>query len=183
MSSPAQQTVLEPTLPGLAELVPAPSPDDRPTADTTWLLDVFVPGRPAPQGSKHARPIYRGTGDQRVFTGKVATVESSKNGVQTWRADVRQAAETAWAGRAPLDAALVGYFEFVMPRPASTPKRSTPHATKRPDASKLLRSTEDALTSAGVYRDDSLLVDTRIVKRLAEIGEASGARIRIGVLA
>lgn len=158
-------------------------------------LDLFVPGRPAPQGSKHARPIYRGSGPDRQFTGRVAQVESSKSGVATWRADVRDAVTEAWRcpgcdtcrgplagaphGRAPLEVAVALLVEFVMPRPASTPKTRTPYATKRPDVSKLLRSTEDAITTAGVWRDDSLAVEVRVSKRLAEIGEASGARIVI----
>lgn len=167
--------------PDAGGLFPLPAPAALPVVepDAAALLDVFVPGRPAPQGSKHARPIYRGSGPERVFTGRVAQVESSKSGVQTWRADVRAAAETAWAGRAPLDEAIVARFEFVMPRPASTPKRSTPPATKRPDIEKLARSTADALTSAGVYRDDSLIVRMELTKRLAEIGETPGCRIRV----
>lgn len=161
---------------------PRPAPPRIVPSDAAWLLDVFVPGRPAPQGSKHARPIFAGSDEQRRFTGRVAQVESSKSGVQTWRADVRQVAERAWEGRDPLDCAIVAEFEFVMPRPASAPKSRTPRATKRPDLSKLVRSTEDALTSAGVYRDDSLIVDMHPTKRLAELGERSGCRIRIGVL-
>ncbi|HEY0641256.1 MAG TPA: RusA family crossover junction endodeoxyribonuclease [Pseudonocardiaceae bacterium] len=142
-------------------------------------LDIFVTGKPAPQGSKRARPIYRGRGENRVFTGKVAQVESSKQGVDQWRADVRAEAQTAWAGRPPLDGAILAHFDFVRPRPLSTPKRRTPHATTRPDVSKLARSTEDALTSAGVYRDDSLIVDLRVTKRIAELDERTGCRIRI----
>lgn len=160
-------------------LFDVPTTEQPAPPETGWLLDVWVPGRPAPQGSKHARPIYAGSGPDRRFTGRVAQVESSKQGVQTWRADVRAAAEQAWADRPPLDCALAVDIEFVMPRPTSTPKLSTPPAVKRPDLGKLARSTEDALTSAGVYRDDSLIVDEHLRKRLAEIGETPGARIRV----
>lgn len=164
-------------------MLPLAMPDrDQPAGEPGWLLDIFIPGKPAPQGSKHARPIYRGRGEDRVFTGKVAQVESSKVGVREWRADVRAAAEAAWAGRAPIDGPVVARMEFVLPRPRSTPKRRTPPAVKRPDCSKLARSTEDALTSAGVYRDDALIVDLHVSKRLAELDEPPGARIRIGVL-
>lgn len=152
------------------------------TTETEWALDVFVAGRPAPQGSKHARPIYRGRGEAKVFTGKVAQVESSKSGVNEWRADVRQVAGDAWGERAPLDCALILDLEFVRPRPAGLPKtKPTPPHTKRPDSSKLTRSTEDALTSAGVYADDARIVDLRARKRYAEIGESPGCRIRIAV--
>jgi crossover junction endodeoxyribonuclease RusA len=132
-----------------------------------WVLDVFVPGRPAPQGSKR----YLGAG---------RAIEMSKY-VGAWRDDVRTACVRLWEGRAPLDGPLVLEVEFVRARPLSAPKRSTPSATGAPDLSKLVRSTEDAITSAGVWRDDSRVVATLSWKRLAEIDETPGARIRIGV--
>lgn len=145
-----------------------------------WLLDVFVAGRPAPQGSKHARPIFKGRGAAKVFTGKVVNVESSKSGVDAWRGDVRTACLTAWAGQAPLDGPLVLEVEFIRKRPAGAPKSYTPDANTQPDLSKLVRSTEDAITSAGVWADDGRVVRTVSSKRCAEIGEVPGAHIRIG---
>lgn len=150
-----------------------------PETDTGWLLDVFVAGRPAPQGSKHARPIFKGRGPGKVFTGKVAQVESSKSGVDEWRADVRAACLEVWAGRAPLDGPLELEVEFVRKRPVGAPKRRTPPASTAPDLSKLVRSTEDAITSAGVWVDDARVVRTVSSKRVAEIGETPGARIRV----
>lgn len=147
---------------------------------TAWLLDVFVPGRPAPQGSKHARPIFRGRGDAKEFTGKVAQVESSKSGVREWRADVRSAVLDAW-DQPPIDGPVVIELAFVLPRPKSLPKtKPTPRATKRPDWDKLSRATCDALTSAGVYHDDAQTDDAHVTKRIAELGETTGCRIRIG---
>lgn len=142
-------------------------------------LDLFVPGRPAPQGSKMARPIYKGRGSDRVFTGKVAQVESSKSGVEQWRADVRAACMQVWGNRAPLDEPLLLQVEFVRKRPVSAPKRSTPPATTTPDLSKLIRSTEDAITSAGVWADDARVVRIEASKRVAEIDEQPGAHIRV----
>ena len=98
-----------------------------------------------------------------------------------WRADVRAACLLAWDGRPPLDGPLLLEVEFVRARPVSAPKRSTPSATSAPDKSKLVRSTEDAITSAGVWRDDARVVATLAWKRVAEIGETPGAYIRIGV--
>lgn len=141
-------------------------------------FSAWVAGRPAPQGSKHARPIYRGKGTARVFTGKVVAVESSKDKVDLWRQDVRLVAERLWR-RAPLPGPVSLRIEFVMPRPASAPKRSTPPHIKRPDLSKLLRSTEDALTSAGVWTDDSVVTVAVISKRYAELDEAPGAWVDV----
>lgn len=146
---------------------------------TGWLLDVFVPGRPAPQGSKNGIPIYRGKGTDRQFTGKVAMIESSKTKVDQWRADVRATCLETWAGQPPLDGPLELNVEFIRKRPVSAPKRRTPAATTAPDLSKLVRSTEDAVTSAGVWVDDARVVRTLSSKRVAEIGETPGARIRI----
>jgi len=114
-------------------------------------MRFFVPGIPAPQGSK--RHVGRGI-----------LIESSKR-VKPWREDVRQGALDAadqqqWT--AP-DAVAIG-LTFWMPRPKSHPKtRRTIHSS-RPDADKLVRSTFDALTSAGVIRDDSTVVKVSAVK-------------------
>jgi len=129
------------------------------------LLDVFVSGRPAPQGSKR-------------HVGNGIMVESSK-ALPAWREAVRWSTAQAWNRQPPIDGPVHLTLEFVLPRPLSTPKRRTPPATKKPDASKLLRAVEDALTDAGVWRDDSLVVDLRVTKRIAEVDEAPGCRITI----
>lgn len=125
-------------------------------------LIVYVPGIAAPQGSK------RHVGGGRM-------IESSK-AVKPWRESVRWAILGQWRGPQMLGAVSVD-LEFVMPRPASTPKRSTPPAIKRPDIDKLTRACLDAIGSAGVYADDSQVTTVRATKRLAEIGEAPGCRI------
>lgn len=134
--------------------------------DVQWILDTRVPGRPAPQGSKK-------------YYGPKRVVEMSKY-VGAWRDDVRAGCMRVWGARPPIDAPVVLEVEFVMPRPKTAPKRSTPSATGAPDLSKLVRSTEDAITSAGVWRDDSRVVATLAWMRIAEIDEAPGAWIRIG---
>lgn len=147
-----------------------------------WHLELFVPGRPAPQGSKNGIPIYRGKGPGKVFTGRVAQVESSKAKVDEWRGDVRAACLDVWAGRAPLDGPIELEVEFIRKRPACAPKSYTPDASTAPDLSKIVRSTEDAITSAGVWADDGRVVRTTSSKRCAEIGETPGAWIRIRLL-
>lgn len=134
------------------------------------MLSFFVPGRPAPQGSKR----YLG-----IKGGKGITVESSK-AVAPWRADVRAGAEKAMAsGQSGFAAAepVIVHLLFVMPRPASTPKRRTPAAVKRPDVDKLARAVLDAISSAGAWIDDSQVVDLRAAKRIAELDEVSGCMI------
>jgi crossover junction endodeoxyribonuclease RusA len=136
-------------------------------------ISVWVAGVPAPQGSKRALGAGRPGG-------KIRLVESSKR-VAPWRTDVREA---FMAGGEPCrffpGTALVVKIVFVMPRPKATPKtRATPPAVKKPDLDKLERAVLDALTSAGVYADDSQVVALYGYKRLAELGEPTGAMIHI----
>lgn len=137
-----------------------------------WALDVFVPGKPAAQGSKR-------------HVGNGILVEQSK-AVAPWRTSVAwhasQAMHAAQDMPAPLTGALVVELEFVMPRPTSAPKRSTPHAVKRPDIDKMQRAIFDALTGI-CWLDDSQVIGVSASKRLGEPGEGPGCAIRVGELA
>jgi crossover junction endodeoxyribonuclease RusA len=128
------------------------------------IIKLFVPGKPAPQGSK--RHVGRGI-----------MVESSRE-VGPWRERVALAAHDAMrtAGLAPFTGAIVLTLSFILPRPKSTPKRTTPPAVRRPDCDKLARAVGDALTHT-VYLDDSQIVELHLTKRLAEIGETTGVDI------
>ncbi|WP_054812130.1 RusA family crossover junction endodeoxyribonuclease [Nocardia arizonensis] len=127
---------------------------------------LFVPGLPAPQGSKD----YKGKNAR----GKAILVESA-TGVHDWRARIAWTAhERGWRPtRDPFAASL----EFVLHRPQRTPV-ATPAAVKRPDADKLARAVLDALTGVA-WVDDSQVVDLRSRKRLAEPGEATGVHITL----
>lgn len=129
-------------------------------------LSVFIPGNPAPQGSK--RHVGRGV-----------MVESSK-AVKPWRSDIRSAClDGDGQPLAYFDGPVTVRLDFVMRRPSSTPKKRTPPAIKKPDIDKLARAVLDAIGSAGCWRDDSQVVRLSLTKRLAEIGETAGCRLRI----
>ena len=128
-----------------------------------YALDVFVPGRPAPQGSKR-------------HVGNGVMVESSK-AVAPWRTTVAWQVSQVWRS-APLAGPVAVELEFVMPRPTSTPKRRTPPAIKKPDIDKLSRAVLDALSKI-VWVDDSVITDMHPTKRLAELDEQPGCRIRV----
>jgi Holliday junction resolvase RusA-like endonuclease len=101
-----------------------------------------VRGIPAPQGSKRAF----------VVNGRAVLTESSAK-VKPWRQDVRAAAIDAMNGRAPFTVPVEVRVTFILPRPKSAPRsRFAPDVT--PDLDKLVRSSLDALTSAGVFDDD-----------------------------
>lgn len=129
-------------------------------------LELFVAGRPAPQGSK------RHIGGGRL-------VESS-TALAPWRTTVAWHAAQVWRA-APLDGPLQVRAEFVLPRPKSLPKRlPTPPHTKKPDVDKLIRAVMDALTGV-VWRDDSQVIDLHPTKRYAELDEQPGVHLRVTV--
>jgi Holliday junction resolvase RusA-like endonuclease len=115
-------------------------------------LTFRVYGTPGPQGSKR-------------HVGKGVMIESSAK-VKPWREAVKYAAlQQNTAGRIgsvdvhypPLDGPLLVEFCFTLARPKSAPK-SRVYPDRMPDLSKLIRSTEDALTDAGVWADDARIV-------------------------
>lgn len=136
------------------------------TVETEWLLDVFVPGRPAAQGSKRA-------------LGPGRMVEMSKY-VGPWRERVAYQMLQARTSVVERTVPVVLSLEFVMPRPTSAPKKSTPAAIRQPDLDKCIRAVGDALTGV-IYVDDAQVTQIVASKRLAELDEVSGCRIRVGV--
>jgi Holliday junction resolvase RusA-like endonuclease len=198
-------TLFSPETPGVG----APArPGTRPPTEEEAMggrpaIVITVYGTPAPQGSKHGRPVYKGRGDARAFTGKVAQVESSKK-VKPWREAVKQAAldlvmvagDTGrLAAGFPLDGALLVEFAFTFARPkghyrtggnAHLLRDSAPaYPTVYPDLSKLIRSTEDACTDAGVWADDARIVRYRDPRKVyagsadPDALHAPGAVIRV----
>lgn len=73
-------------------------------------------------------------------------------------------------GHLPFDGPLEVVVTFTLAKPR-TVKREMPHV--RPDVDKLLRSTLDALGSAGVYGDDSQVVHSDALKVYGIIPGAS----------
>lgn len=149
-------------------------------------IRLVVAGTPAPQGSK------------RAFTGKdgkARVIESSHERVKSWRQAVIDEArsELDMAGWEPYTGPLTLEVQFYMRRPAShygTGKnrdRLKPSAPRRPagtpDLSKLVRSTEDALTDAGIWKDDALVVAIHAVKLYADDIDHPGAIISVIELA
>ncbi|WP_308065641.1 RusA family crossover junction endodeoxyribonuclease [Streptomyces scabiei] len=133
-----------------------PAPDEP-----AFSLTVY--GIPGPQGSKTVK------GKRRTTTGKLVPnlVESSKK-VKPWRDAVEDAAKVRillQRGRfVKLDGPLEAAMFFTLPAPQKMPKDRVA-ATVYPDLSKLLRSTEDALTKAGVWADDARVIGYRALRK------------------
>ena len=138
-------------------------------------MRIVVYGTPAPQGSK--RPV------RNQHTGKIATIENSPK-LAPWRQDVKHAADAVLEtlGRPqPFQGAVIVRMVFTFMRPASVRRSKRPWPSVAPDILKLGRAVEDALTAAGVWRDDCLVVE---YGRLAKVyaGEDSEALDRPGVV-
>jgi len=138
------------------------------------LLNVFVPGNPTTAGSVKAFVNPK-------QPGRAIVVKDNGKNQAKWRADVQNVVREAWGlmdERPPVDAVCSIHLEFVMPRPLSMPKsRTKPHGA-RPDADKLIRAVQDALTHV-VWTDDARADKGSWYKRYAEVGETAGCRIRI----
>lgn len=117
-------------------------------------VGFWVVGMPAPQGSKKAVG--------RAASGRTILVESSAK-VKPWRQDVVAAAVAARTAACPLDGPLALVVTFFLPRPASAPKRRL-WPDRKPDLDKLLRSTMDAIGTAGLWVDDARVVRVEATK-------------------
>lgn len=115
------------------------------------MLTITVIGCPAPQGSKKFVGVSK-------RTGRGIMVESSKR-VKPWRESVKYAALEAVANGQGITGPVSLDITFTLPKPKSAPERSRTWPDKKPDLSKLIRSTEDSLTEAGVFEDDARIVE------------------------
>ena len=138
-------------------------------------IKFFVPGIPAPGGSKNTFINKK--------TGKVCVVDACKRN-PAWRNRVAHFALPHKPDK-PLTCAIELNVDFLMPRPkchyrtgknAGKLKDTAPrYCIKRPDTTKLLRALEDALTGI-IWKDDEQVVKQVIRKHY---GENPGAMVRI----
>jgi crossover junction endodeoxyribonuclease RusA len=156
------------------------SPDGSSTAASTLLIDVR--GVPIPQGSKIA--VRRGR--------RTLIIDDNANELHKWRSRVADAAKIAMHPHRPwkpiTDPVMVE-ITYYLPRPANhygtgrnggTLKPTAPvYAHTKPDRDKLDRAINDALTIAGVWKDDNLNVTGGSRKLYAGPGIAPGAIIMI----
>lgn len=137
-------------------------------------VGFHVYGTPKPQGSKR-------------HVGNGILVESAGEALKTWREDVKHAALRVRAEHGELTGPLMLFVHFYLARPKShwrTGKnahllsdRAPDYPAGRPDLDKLLRSTCDAITSAGLYGDDAQVVAFHAWKSYAREGLPPGAHL------
>ena len=121
----------------------------------TFLLTCIIPGTPQQQGSK------RNVGGNR-------SIEANKN-LAPWRADAIACLQAEWGVCGPITepVSVDVVFDFARPashygtgRNAGVLKDSAPSGkATAPDLDKLCRALGDALTKAGVLRDDALIAE------------------------
>lgn len=139
------------------------------------MITFFVPGIPRPGGSKRAFVI--------PGTNRACITEDCKKS-RDWRAAVGWAASERI--KEPLAGPLEVRFSFLIPRPkghygsgknAGQVKASAPaHPAVKPDITKLIRSTEDAMKGIA-WLDDNQVV-FQLARKLYTSGQP-GATIQI----
>lgn len=130
------------------------------------LLSIAARGVPRPQGSKKAF----------VVKGRAVMVDDNKPALKEWRQVVERAAsgamEVAQYER-PATGAVAVSLLFELERPKSV-KRELPSVA--PDIDKLQRAVLDALTIAGVWKDDGQ-VTTISARKI--YGPTPGVRVSV----
>ncbi len=139
------------------------------------MIVFHVPGKPIPQGSKRWLPEGR-------------MIEANKD-LRPWRATVTaytikamREVEAQWPLTGPLDVSMT--FTFTRPkshygtgRNAGKVKPNAPRFYDRtPDIDKIVRSVNDGITDAGLWKDDDQVAFLTAVKLY---GEQAGVTVRI----
>jgi Holliday junction resolvase RusA-like endonuclease len=144
-------------------------------------LTITVRDTPRPGGSKRAFYSKK--------SGRAFVVDASKH-TKTWRDSVRAAAFAVYKGKPLTDAFCVNYtFYFKHPKSHyGTGKNSgylkpdsPDYHTIKPDLTKLIRSTEDALTGI-IWKDDSQVVIRHDEKKYGMSFQEEGVEIIISSL-
>jgi crossover junction endodeoxyribonuclease RusA len=144
------------------------------------FLWARIAGDPASKGSKSFKGMFRDKSGRM----RARMVESSAKKLEPWsQAVVNGVIGEDGQARAHFIGAVRLSLEFIMPRRKGEAKTFTPHHTVKPDLDKLVRGVKDALTVAGVWRDDAqACLYGAISKRWSEPGEPAGCVIIVEAL-
>lgn len=172
------------------------------------VVSFEIAGHPESQGSKVSHVPTYGNGEvvRRHKDGcpgiamreaatcdcpPMVTTREDNPRLETWRETVGWHARQSMGSREKFDGLLEATFVFIKPRPKAhygsgrnerILKDSAPAAPgTRPDALKLARAIEDAMTNV-VYTDDSLIVTEHIGKRFCDRLEAERVIVYVRLL-
>lgn len=156
-------------------------------------IRLVILGRPAPEGSKKAMPIYRkGKDGQREFTGHTNLIDEPTTRLADWRQNIHTVARalvrcdcgnpdcTDLKAGFPIDVPVITSMVFAFDRPKahyrtgrnshllSTLGLETPRpiGANIGDWEKLGRAVSDGLQAAGVLRNDRLIVRCSRLEKL-----------------
>ncbi len=147
-------------------------------------LSFFVPGIASPSGSKKAFMHPK--------TGRIIVMDTAKRKT-SWQSIVSLHAQQAMidSGAKLTTEAVAMTIDFYFPRPkchygsgknAARIKETAPkYHTQKPDLTKLIRCTEDALTGI-VYKDDCQVTERFCQKHWCNVNEAPGVEITLEVV-
>lgn len=159
-------------------------------------FSFFIPGTPAPGGSKRAFVLTdKKTGQplRAKATGRIIVNVTDDAGPRNkeWKSVVTIYGRGFMRGAPPYDEAMKVEFTFYLRRPMKhfrtgknchMLREDAPlHHTTKPDVLKLTRSTEDALTGV-IWKDDSSNVRICQEKRYLKAGEKEGCAVRFVLL-
>ena len=148
------------------------------TTATARRVTLTVHGLPQPKGSTKAF-VPRTWASAAYAAGQSprAVVTSDNPKVKGWQLAITAAAVQSRGRTTAFDGPVSVTCAFVLPRPASYPKRVVHHVTK-PDLDKLARAVLDAL--AGVlFGDDAAVTELHATKGYAFDGCAPGVVITV----
>lgn len=129
------------------------------------MLQIFIEGEPKSQGSKKA--YRRGN--------SIVMVEANKD-LPKWREHMTRMLELKMLEeQTKFETAVSVALTFWLPRPKTVTRQ---YATSTYDIDKLTRAVLDSITKAGVWRDDSDVVDLTARKTYADL-HAPGVLISI----
>ena len=117
------------------------------------MIEFFVSGVPVPQGSKTIAQAG----------GKVWLRDANARDLRAWRDRVAVVARGEVTE--PFREGVSVKLSFFLPRP-KTVKRLLPWV--KPDIDKLCRAVQDSLTTAGVWHDDSQVVELHASKEYSD---------------
>jgi Holliday junction resolvase RusA-like endonuclease len=119
------------------------------------MFQLFIQGEPRPQGSKKA--YLRGS--------NIVLVEAQKD-LPAWREHMTRMMKLKQLEEpTKFETAVSVALTFWLTRPASVKR---PYATRTYDIDKLTRACLDSATTAGIWRDDSDVVDLTVRKTYAD---------------
>ena len=140
------------------------------------MISFIVPGEPI------AQPRHR-IGAPRFGGGHARAYIPKEHPIHTFKEAVALSAKIALQGKPPLDEPLKLTIYFVLPRPKRLKKKG--HrlpAPVKPDLDNLAKGVKDAMTKAGVWTDDNLVVECLTTKEYAAAGEVAHTCVRVETL-